>query len=101
MRLFVGLVYLENPERDFNKQTLELMEYKSSLKLRLFFVGKEEKEDEELQKLILFSIFKPVDLIIIGFDFNVWKLAKFRDPAISFKELIDGVIAGKQEVYYY
>ena len=98
---YIGLLYLENPEQNFVEEGLKLMKFKNHNKIKILYINRSDREDEELKKLILFSILKPVDFMIIAYDFNKSKLIKFKDSQISNNELIDRVLKGKQEVFYY
>ncbi len=84
----VALLYIKKPEEDFNKVALEIFKHHVYYKLNIYYIGFDEEQDEELKKIVLFSILKPIDLIIIKYDYGRDKLIKYKDEKITNSELI-------------
>lgn len=100
-KMRIGFLIIDNPEQDFVNESIKLMNFKHSSYIKFFLVTKADKNDDELKKLILFSIMKPVDFIILYFDYGLSKLVKFRDPSIPKDKLVEKVLRGKQEQFLY
>lgn len=62
---------------------MKFLKFKDHFWIKIFLIGNKDWYDEELKKIILFDLFKPVDFMILNYDYNKGKLVKYKDNEIS------------------